>query len=93
MPTERPAVATLRYLMNAEAQYHKKEGRYGSLADLAGRFVFLDVKPSSNTFQRKGYRFELSLNDDGFEIVATPMGPGGRPFKGTDSGYITNAND
>jgi len=79
--------------MNAEAQFHKKEGRYGSLSDLAGRYAFLDVKPSSNSFQRKGYRFDLSVKGDGFEVLATPTGPGGRAFKGDDSGYITDAND
>jgi eukaryotic-like serine/threonine-protein kinase len=90
---EIPAVATVRHLMNAETQFHKKEGRYGSLADLAGRYAFLDVKPSSNSFQRKGYRFDLSVKGDGFEVLATPMGTGGRAFKGDDSGYITDAND
>jgi hypothetical protein len=92
-PIEMAAVATLRHLMNAETAYHKKEGRYGALAQLVGRYAFLDVLPRGDSFQRKGYRFDLSLTGDDFEVTATPMGLGGRAFKGDSNGFILDAND
>jgi serine/threonine protein kinase len=88
-PGERPAVATLRYLMDRQELLHQKEGRYGSLADLTrAAGMRLDVALSGNAFQRRGYRFELTLEDDGYRITAMPGGPGPRPFVGDDSGFI-----
>jgi hypothetical protein len=52
MPRERPAVATLRHVMNAEEAFYKREGRYGTLSELAGaRLLFLDVRHSAQDFQ------------------------------------------
>ena len=86
---ERPAVAVLRYLINAEEAFHQKNERYGSLEELrrAGTVV-LDVPSSGGTFTRKGYRFELTTEDDGFRVVGMPLSPGSRPFVGDDSRYI-----
>ena len=89
-PVERAAVATLRHLILAETAFHRREGRYGSLADLVNaRFARLDVKPSAKGFERNGYRFELSVKDDGYEVLAVPQMPGPRAFHGDDSEYIT----
>jgi serine/threonine protein kinase len=90
LPAERAAVATLRHLIYAELAFHKREGRYGSLADLVnGRLARLDVKPSTKGFERNGYRFDLNLKEDGFDVTAVPQGAGLRPFHGDDSEYIT----
>ncbi|HET7746680.1 MAG TPA: serine/threonine-protein kinase [Vicinamibacteria bacterium] len=88
-PVEAPAVATVRYLINHQELLHQKEGRYGSLADLArATGLRLDVPLSGNAFQRRGYRFEMTVESDGFKITAMPAGPGPRPFTGDDSGII-----
>jgi len=93
-PVEMPAVATLRYLMNAEAMYFKHHQRYGSLPELhSAGAAALEQAPSGNTFQRAGYRFELTPKGDEFEIVAMPLRPGPRAFKGSDAGSISEGID
>jgi hypothetical protein len=88
-PIEGPAVATIRHLMSREELFHKKEGRYGTMADLArGSGLALDVPFAATSFQRKGYRFELSVEEDGFKVTAVPVRIGPRAFVGDDSGYI-----
>jgi hypothetical protein len=93
---EQPAVATLRWLMNAEETYRRKKGQYASLRQL----VESGDLPAPHTlsigdrsFNRKGYRFEVSPTADGFNASATPMAPGVRPFVGDDTGYIRSAVD
>ncbi|MGH7418004.1 MAG: hypothetical protein ACREKB_09535 [Candidatus Rokuibacteriota bacterium] len=89
VPVERPAVAVLRHVMNAEEMFRKKNGRYGTFKDLASAgTLFLDVPIQTKEFQRKGYRFELALEEDGFKVVAMPAAPTGRAFIGDDSGSI-----
>jgi hypothetical protein len=86
---ERPAVGTIRHVINAEEAFHKKNGRYGSLAEMASaQTLFLDVPHRGGSFQRAGYRFELTLEGDSFKVVAMPMNPSRRPFIGDDSGFI-----
>jgi serine/threonine protein kinase len=85
---ERPAVATLRHLIDRQEAFHRREGRYATFDDLGRSGPFLDVPSQSLTFQRRGYRFGLSLESDGFRIVAEPMSPGPRSFVGDDSGFI-----
>jgi hypothetical protein len=87
-PTERPAVATIRHLIDREEAFHRKEGRYATLADLGRSGPFLDVPTQALAFQRRGYKFELTVERDGFRIVAEPMAPGPRSFVGDDSGFI-----
>jgi hypothetical protein len=90
LPAERAAVATMRHLIYAELAFHRREGRYGSLADLVNaRLARLDVKPSAKGFDRNGYRFDLRLKEDGFDVTAMPQAAGLRPFHGDDSEYIT----
>jgi hypothetical protein len=90
---ERPAVATLRYIMNAEEMYKKNSSRYGSLAELLVTRMALDVKPDGDSFVRAGYRFELSPSKQSFEVHASPLSPGLRPFVGDDSGIIRPGTD
>jgi eukaryotic-like serine/threonine-protein kinase len=87
-PAERPAVATIRHLIDRMEAFHRKEGRYGSLADLRAAGLALDVPVSGNTFQRRGFRFDVTVESDGFRITAMPVSPTGRSFVGDDSGYI-----
>jgi serine/threonine protein kinase len=88
-PAERPAVATLRHLIDREEAYKKKAGRYGTFDQLARAMGLpMDVPLGTTSFQRKGYRFELTLEDDGFRITAVPSLSGLRAFLGDDSGYI-----
>jgi serine/threonine protein kinase len=88
-PSERPAVATLRHLIDREEAYKKSAGRYGTFADMVrGAGFALDVPVGATSFNRKGYRFELTVEEDGFRITAVPGMPGPRPFLGDDSGFI-----
>ena len=87
-PFERPAVATLRHLIDRQEAFHRREGRYATFEDLGRSGPFLDVPSQTLDFQRRGYRFGLSLERDGFRIVAEPMSPGPRSFVGDDSGFI-----
>jgi hypothetical protein len=89
LPAERPAVSTMRHLIDAQESYYKRNNRYGNLAELktAGT-LFLDVPFQPNGFVRRGYRFEVQSSGTGFRIAAVPVAPGGRPFTGDDSGII-----
>jgi serine/threonine-protein kinase len=88
-PAERPAVATLMHLIGAEEAYHRANGRYAPLPQLVqARMAQLDVPLTGNGFQRRNYRFQLVVEDDGFRVVAMPGGPAGRPFVGDDSGIV-----
>jgi serine/threonine protein kinase len=91
---ERPAVGMLFYLMSAEEALKKRTGRYGNFNELAAqRALFLDVTHKPSSFQRKGYQFELTLEDDGFQINATPTSPGRRQFVVDDGGIIRAGGD
>jgi hypothetical protein len=88
-PVERPAVAALRHVMNAQEAFYRNNERYGTLRELAAeRALLLDVAISGDQFRRKGYRFDLSREEDGFRVVAQPLAPGPRAFVGDDSGFI-----
>ena len=89
MPGERPALGTLRHIINAQEAFKKKNHRYGTFAEMAAaQTLFLDVHPQANTFSRRGYKFELQTDGDSFHVVALPQGGGLRPFVATESGYI-----
>ncbi len=86
-PNELAAIKTLRYVIDNQEAYHRKNGRYGSLLDVFGRSP-LDVPHNGDSFQRRGYRYNLEVTSDGFKITAMPVQPGPRPFLGDDSGII-----
>ena len=89
MPGERPALGTLRHIINAQEAFKKKNHRYGSFAEMtAAQTLFLDVPTQGNTFKRRGYRFELQSTGDSFRVVAQPQAGGLRPFVADESGYI-----
>jgi serine/threonine-protein kinase len=87
-PFERPAVATMRHVMDRMEGFQRREGRYPSLEELKRAGLALDVPIAGAAFQRRGYRFEITPGSDGFRITATPVTPSGRSFVGDDSGYI-----
>jgi len=75
--------------MDRQEAYKKASGKYGTFAEMAKASGFaLDVPVSATSFQRRGYRFDMSVEDDGFRITAVPAGPGPRPFLGDDTGFI-----
>ena len=89
MPVERPAVATLRHVIDAEEAYFRKTNHYGPLTELAkAGTLFLDVPLQPSGFVRRGYRFEMQTTAEGFRVTAAPLTPGSRPFVGDDSGII-----
>lgn len=89
LPVERPAVATIRYIVERQELLKRRAGRYGTLADMVRNADFrLDVAHGASAFQRRGYKFEMEGDGDSFKITATPMGPNGRSFTGDDSGII-----
>jgi hypothetical protein len=88
-PLERPAVATLLHLIAAEEAYNRKNGHYATLpALLQDRLATLDVQVSGNSFSRRGYRFQVVTEADGFRVTAQPRGAAGRPFVGDDTGVV-----
>jgi serine/threonine-protein kinase len=88
-PVERPAVATIRHIINAQEAFHRKRNKYGSLSEMASaQSLFLDVPFQPTSFRRGGYSFELTIEPDGFRVVGMPTSPNGRPFIGDDSGII-----
>jgi serine/threonine protein kinase len=88
-PIERPAVAAMRHVMNAEETYQRKNGRYGTFSEMVrSQALLMDVPMQDRAFLRRGYRFEIELESNGYRIVANPTSPGTRPFVGDDSGFI-----
>ncbi len=88
-PGERPAVGTLRQILNAQEAFHSKHGRYGTFAEMASaQVLFLDAPQQGGVVMRPGYRISLELANGGFRALATPTAAGGRFFVGDDSGII-----
>ena len=85
---EVPAVATMRHVMDRMEAFQRQKGRYPSLDEVKAAGLALDVPTSGASFQRRGYRFDVTTDSDGFRITATPLSPAGRTFVGDDSGYI-----
>jgi len=82
-------VAVLRHLINTQEAFYRSQERYGNLEELdAAGILRLDVAFSVEGFARKGYRFELTLEPDGFRAVARPVARSGRAFVGDDTGFI-----
>jgi hypothetical protein len=89
MPVERPAVATIRYVIERQELLKRRTGHYGTLNELVRTADFrLDVAHGPQAFQRRGYKFEMESDAESFKLTATPLGPNGRSFTGDDSGII-----
>jgi hypothetical protein len=89
-PVERPAVATLLHLMFVQQAYQRQNGRYGTLQDLkAAGLLHLDVPFGNGQFERRQYRFLMTVGDGSeYRVTATPLSIGARPFLGDDSGFV-----
>ncbi len=86
---ERPAVATLLYLHTVQEAFHRKNGRYGSLRELAdASLLALDVPFDAEAFRRARYSFRLAAAADGYRVDALPLGAIGRAFMVDDSGFV-----
>jgi serine/threonine protein kinase len=91
---ERAAIATMRFLMNAQERFNQRAGHYGNLSEIgAGLSRFLDVPFQAHGFQRRGYRFNLATEADSFSLTASPQVAGMRSFVGDDSGFIRLAEE
>lgn len=97
---EAAVIVSLRRIAGAEATYYSTKGlsrQYGSLQELADEGL---IEQSFAGGTRYGYRFELRVNGDSFEVTATPLtygrasSPGTRSFYiSSDSGYVVRAAD
>jgi hypothetical protein len=87
--SERPAVATLLYVNSVQEAFHRKNGRYGTLRELADAgLLALDVAFDATGFKRARYAFKVAVEADGYRADALPLGPIGRPFLVDDSGIV-----
>jgi hypothetical protein len=89
-PGEANAIFAVRHLMNAQAMYNKRNGRYGTLSELvrAGILPLANLSGDANAFAHRGYRFEVEAAGESFRVTAMPKGATGRPFVGDESNYI-----
>jgi hypothetical protein len=86
---ERPAVATIRYIIERQELLKRRVGRYGNLGEMVRQADFrLDVPHGPQSFQRRGYKFEMEGDGETFKVTASALGPNGRSFTGDDSGII-----
>ncbi|HEY7411008.1 MAG TPA: serine/threonine-protein kinase [Vicinamibacteria bacterium] len=85
---ERRGIFVLLNMMHLQNVYQRNNGRYGSFADTLPMRV-----PNPRSLQRNGYRFDLTVESDGYRIVGTPMAMGLRALVGDDSGFVRWADD
>jgi hypothetical protein len=82
-------VATLLHVNVIEAAFHRKNGRYGNLRELADAgLLVLDVAFDANGFERKRYAFRVTVEPDSYRAEAIPQAPIGRAFVVDDTGKV-----
>jgi type IV pilus assembly protein PilA len=95
---EAGVVVTLRRIAGAEATFASTKGagrRYGTLQELVDEGL---IEPSLASSVKYGYRFELRLDRNNYEVTATPLtygrasSPGNRSFYLSDSGLVRAAD-
>ncbi len=85
---ERTAAWVLLNLADLEQVFSERNGRYGTFAEaLAGRGL------AARSFQRHNYRFDLTLESDGFTIRATPLTSGLRALVVDDSAVVSYTDE
>jgi len=89
-PAERQAIFVLLNVISFEEAFRRSHGRYGTFTEILPAGA---APPSPTGFQRHGYRFELKADKDSFQVVATPVALGLRPFVADDSGYVQTAGE
>jgi hypothetical protein len=88
---ERRAAVNLVHMIRMQEAYKRNSGRYGSFKDTLPAGINV---ASANVVQNPAYRFQLTVESDGFRIVATPTSASGlRPLQGDDSGFVTYADE
>jgi hypothetical protein len=88
---ERLAIGMMYTIVHAEGEYQKKNaGAYGTLEEL----MAADMVPK-DTMERSGYKFELTLSGDKFEVSAVPIeyGKTGRLSMFLDSNHMLHGGD
>jgi type II secretory pathway pseudopilin PulG/ribosomal protein L37E len=91
---EGSAISSLRTLGSAQATYYSTAGNggYGDLNQLRGASLIQDRQTAE---VNNGYRFELSIADDSYEVTATPVDypkSGVRSFYLSEDGVIRAAD-
>jgi hypothetical protein len=87
-PAERRGVFVLLNVVHYQALHHQRTGRYGTLQQVLPRPV-----PSPTSFEHAGYRFDMTVEPDGFKVVATPLAMGLRGFVADDTGFVRFADE
>ena len=87
-PAERRAVFVLLNVIHYQALHRQRTGKYGTFQQVLPRQV-----PAGGTFEHAGYRFDMTLESDGFKIVATPQAMGLRGFVADDAGFVRYADE
>ena len=88
---ERMAIGMMYTIVHAEDEYKKKNGgAYGTLEEL----MAADMVPK-DTIEKSGYRFDLTVSGDKFEVSATPLeyGKSGRLSLFLDQTQVLRGGD
>jgi hypothetical protein len=87
-PAERRAVFVLLNVIHYQALHRQRTGKYGTFQQVLPRQV-----PDGGAFEHAGYRFDMTVEPDGFKIVATPQAMGLRGFVADDAGFVRYADE
>ncbi|HVR70511.1 MAG TPA: hypothetical protein VMT87_06665 [Vicinamibacteria bacterium] len=87
-PAERRGVFVLLNVIHYQALHRQRTGKYGTFQQVLPRQV-----PSGDAFEHAGYRFDMTVEPDGFEVVATPLAMGQRGFVADDTGFVRYAGE
>jgi hypothetical protein len=85
---ERRGVFVLLNVIHYEALHHQRTGRYGTFQQVLPRQM-----GSPTSFEHASYRFDMTVESDGYKVVATPLAPGLRGFVADDSGFVRYADE
>jgi hypothetical protein len=87
-PAEKRAVAVLLNVLQYQAVHRQRTGRYGDFKQILPRQV-----ANPNLIEHAGYRFDLTVEPDGFKVVATPQAGGLRGLVADDTGFVRYADE
>ena len=87
-PAERRGVFVLLNVLHYQALHRQRTGTYGTFQQVLPRPV-----ASADRFDHAGYRFDMTVEPDGFKVVATPLAMGLRGFVADDTGIVRYADE
>jgi serine/threonine-protein kinase len=87
-PAERRGVFVLLNVLHYQALHRQRTGTYGTFQQVLPRPV-----ASPDRFEHAGYRFDMTVEPDGFKVVATPQTMGLRGFVADDTGFVRYADE